>query len=165
MSRLQVAVVGITIALNALDGFDVLSISFASPGIASEWGINQAALGIVLSMELIGMAVGNEMRPGGGAGGAHLLGDHIAVEVAALVAAVLPGPGHADPAPGARPARELAVIGGVLLPETGVEGAARRFLGQEGADLIAQLRGFGRQAQGVEADGGLHGFSPTARPA
>jgi benzoate transport len=59
MSRLQVAVVGITIALNALDGFDVLSISFASPGIAREWGINPAALGIVLSMELIGMALGS----------------------------------------------------------------------------------------------------------
>jgi benzoate transport len=59
MSRLQVAVVGITIALNALDGFDVLSISFASPGIAREWGINPAALGIVLSMELIGMAIGS----------------------------------------------------------------------------------------------------------
>jgi benzoate transport len=59
MSRLQVLVVGITIALNALDGFDVLSISFASPGIAAEWGINQAALGIVLSMELVGMAVGS----------------------------------------------------------------------------------------------------------
>jgi hypothetical protein len=34
MSRLQWAVVALTIALNALDGFDVLSISFASPGIA-----------------------------------------------------------------------------------------------------------------------------------
>jgi benzoate transport len=59
MSRLQIAVVGITIALNALDGFDVLSISFASPGIAREWGMNPAALGIVLSMELIGMALGS----------------------------------------------------------------------------------------------------------
>jgi benzoate transport len=59
MSRLQVAVVGLTIALNALDGFDVLSISFASPGIAREWGMNPAALGIVLSMELIGMALGS----------------------------------------------------------------------------------------------------------
>jgi benzoate transport len=59
MSSLQVAVVGITIALNALDGFDVLSISFASPGIAREWGMNPAALGIVLSMELIGMALGS----------------------------------------------------------------------------------------------------------
>jgi benzoate transport len=59
MSRLQVAVVGITIALNALDGFDVLSISFAAPAIYKEWGIDNAALGIVLSMELIGMALGS----------------------------------------------------------------------------------------------------------
>jgi benzoate transport len=59
MSALQIGVVAITIALNALDGFDVLSISFASPGIAQEWGIDRAALGIVLSMELIGMAIGS----------------------------------------------------------------------------------------------------------
>lgn len=59
MSVLQVVVVTITIALNALDGFDVMSISFASPGIAEEWGIDRAALGIVLSMELIGMAIGS----------------------------------------------------------------------------------------------------------
>jgi benzoate transport len=59
MSALQVTVVGLTILLNALDGFDVLSISFASPGIAREWGINPAELGIVLSMELIGMAIGS----------------------------------------------------------------------------------------------------------
>ena len=64
MSRLQVVAVGITFLLNALDGFDVLSISFASPGIASEWGIDRAALGIVLSMELIGMAVGSVLLGG-----------------------------------------------------------------------------------------------------
>ena len=59
MSRLQLIAVAITIGLNALDGFDVLSISFASPGIATEWGIDRAALGIVLSMELFGMALGS----------------------------------------------------------------------------------------------------------
>jgi len=59
MTAVQVAIVGITIALNALDGFDVLSISFASPGIAAEWQITRAALGFVLSMELIGMAFGS----------------------------------------------------------------------------------------------------------
>lgn len=59
MSALQIGVVALTIALNALDGFDVLSISFASPGIAQEWGIDRAALGIVLSMELVGMAIGS----------------------------------------------------------------------------------------------------------
>lgn len=64
MSRLQLLVVAITIGLNALDGFDVLSISFASPGIAAEWGIDRAALGIVLSMELIGMAFGSILLGG-----------------------------------------------------------------------------------------------------
>jgi benzoate transport len=59
MSFLQILVVAITIALNSLDGFDVLSISFAAPGIAKEWGIDRAALGIVLSMELIGMGFGS----------------------------------------------------------------------------------------------------------
>ena len=64
MTAQQVLVVAITVALNALDGFDVLSISFASPGIAAEWGIDRAALGIVLSMELIGMAVGSAVLGG-----------------------------------------------------------------------------------------------------
>lgn len=59
MQRLQLAVVALCICLNALDGFDVLAISFASPGIASEWGIDRAQLGIVLSMELFGMAAGS----------------------------------------------------------------------------------------------------------
>ena len=59
MSPLQILVVAITIGLNALDGFDVLSISFASPGIAAEWHISRAPLGFVLSMELIGMAFGS----------------------------------------------------------------------------------------------------------
>ncbi|MEN3747446.1 MFS transporter [Sphingomonas sp. HF-S3] len=59
MSRFQWGIVATMIGLNALDGFDVLSISFASPGIAKEWGIDRAALGLVLSMELIGMAIGS----------------------------------------------------------------------------------------------------------
>ncbi len=58
MHRRQIAIVGLATALNALDGFDVLSISFAAPGIAADWSIDRAALGLVLSMELIGMAVG-----------------------------------------------------------------------------------------------------------
>jgi benzoate transport len=57
-------VVAITIGLNALDGFDVLSISFASPGIAREWNIDRGALGFVLSMELIGMGLGSILLGG-----------------------------------------------------------------------------------------------------
>ena len=59
MTVMQVMAVSMCILLTALDGFDVLSISFAAPGIADDWGINRAALGVVLSMELIGMAVGS----------------------------------------------------------------------------------------------------------
>jgi MFS family permease len=59
MNGAQVAVVAVTIALCALDGFDVMSISFAAPGIAQEWRIDRAALSIVLSMELAGMVVGS----------------------------------------------------------------------------------------------------------
>ena len=59
MGPAQWIAVVITFGLNALDGFDVLAISFAGPGIAADWGVNQATLGWVLSMELIGMSVGS----------------------------------------------------------------------------------------------------------
>jgi len=64
MRAAQIAVVAITVALCALDGFDVLAISFAAPGIAREWGIDRAALGIVLSMELVGMVIGSVLVGG-----------------------------------------------------------------------------------------------------
>ena len=55
----MIFVVAITVFLNAMDGFDVLAISFASVGIAEEWGISRTALGFVLSAELVGMAIGS----------------------------------------------------------------------------------------------------------
>ena len=58
MGRQQIAAVALCILLLAVDGYDILSIRFAAPGIANEWGIDRAALGLVLSMELIGMGVG-----------------------------------------------------------------------------------------------------------
>ena len=64
MTTAQVIVVGITVLLNAMDGFDILSIAFASNGIAAEWNVSTQALGIVLSMELIGMAVGSVLLGG-----------------------------------------------------------------------------------------------------
>ncbi len=56
---MQVAVVAITIALNALDGFDVLSISIAAGSIRDELGIGPSLTGLLLSMELVGMALGS----------------------------------------------------------------------------------------------------------
>jgi MFS family permease len=59
MNWRQYVVVALMIALNALDGFDVLSSAFAAPGIAKEWGVPREALGIVLSAELVGMGFGS----------------------------------------------------------------------------------------------------------
>ena len=59
MTAMQVIIIAITVGLNGLDGFDVLSISYASPGIAAAWGIERGALGLVLVAELVGMAIGS----------------------------------------------------------------------------------------------------------
>ena len=64
MGTAQWVAVLVTVGLNALDGFDVLSISFASPGIARDWSIDKATLGWVLSMELLGMAAGSLLLGG-----------------------------------------------------------------------------------------------------
>jgi len=60
MSGLQILVCTVTVFLNALDGFDLLAISFATSGIMSEFKIPPATgLGLVLSMDLMGMAIGS----------------------------------------------------------------------------------------------------------
>ena len=51
MTIAQITVVVITVLLNAMDGFDILSIAFASPGILADWHITRAQLGIVLSVD------------------------------------------------------------------------------------------------------------------
>lgn len=59
MGGFQVMVVLISILLNALDGFDVLAITFAAPGISEDWAISRSALGVVISSGLAGMAAGS----------------------------------------------------------------------------------------------------------
>jgi MFS family permease len=56
---MQLVIVAITIALNALDGFDVLSISLTAATIRDELGISGTLTGLLLAMELIGMAIGS----------------------------------------------------------------------------------------------------------
>lgn len=64
MSVRQWIVVALMIALNALDGFDVLSSAFAAPGISQAWGIPRSALGVMLSAELVGMGFGSVLLGG-----------------------------------------------------------------------------------------------------
>jgi benzoate transport len=60
----QWIVIVLMVLLNALDGFDVLSSAFASPGISKEWGIPRSELGLVLSAELVGMGFGSVLLGG-----------------------------------------------------------------------------------------------------
>ncbi len=59
MGGARIAAVAATVALSALDGYDVLSITFAAPAVALDWGIGKAALGLLLSAGLAGMALGS----------------------------------------------------------------------------------------------------------
>ena len=55
---LQVMVFCVCFLMNALDGMDVLVISYAAPLLAEDWAIQPAALGIVFSAGLLGMTTG-----------------------------------------------------------------------------------------------------------
>jgi len=59
MKSRQWLIVVICLGLMALDGYDVLSISFAAPGMTEEWGLSKAALGVILPLELLGIALGS----------------------------------------------------------------------------------------------------------
>lgn len=59
MGALQILIVILLVLLNALDGFDVLAITFAAPGISEDWEISLSALGVVIAASVIGMAVGS----------------------------------------------------------------------------------------------------------
>src|SRR5258708_5635732 len=56
-------------------------------------------LGGVFQKHRAALPVGHEEAPRRHVGNAHLLGHHIALEKAPLMAAIFPGPGHAEPAP------------------------------------------------------------------
>lgn len=55
---LQIVVVGLCALINALDGMDVMIISFVAPALAKSWGVGNEALGVVFSAGLAGMMVG-----------------------------------------------------------------------------------------------------------
>lgn len=51
--------VAVCFLLNALDGFDVLAITFAAPGIARSWAVGTREIGLVISVGLAGMVIGS----------------------------------------------------------------------------------------------------------
>jgi len=58
MTRFQIGIVALCVAIAGLDGFDVLVVAFTAPAIAREWSLNPAALGGLFSAGLAGMGFG-----------------------------------------------------------------------------------------------------------
>lgn len=59
MSRLQYRVIALCIAINLLDGFDILAMAYTAPAIGAEWQLSPERLGILFSLGLAGMMVGS----------------------------------------------------------------------------------------------------------
>lgn len=59
MSRYQWFIVFIAVLLNALDGFDVLAMSFTANAVTEEFGLSGSQLGVLLSSALFGMTAGS----------------------------------------------------------------------------------------------------------
>jgi benzoate transport len=59
MSPFQVLAIALCVALNMLDGFDVLAMAFTASEVAREWQLSGAGLGMLLSAGLFGMAGGS----------------------------------------------------------------------------------------------------------
>ncbi|HWL55236.1 MAG TPA: MFS transporter [Paracoccus sp. (in: a-proteobacteria)] len=55
---LRVAVIAICFLLNAIDGMDIVIMSYIAPSLKASWELGPEALGIVFSASLAGMAVG-----------------------------------------------------------------------------------------------------------
>src|SRR5258707_15895861 len=72
------------------------------------------------------------------------------------MAAIFLRPGHADPAAFADPLGKAGDVAVAALRAVRIEGAASDLFGEEGADLLAQLFAFGRQADGIETEGCGH---------
>ena len=59
MTPKQLFAVATCIAINSLDGFDVLVIAFAAASIAAEWELSPQSLGLLFSSGLLGMTLGS----------------------------------------------------------------------------------------------------------
>ncbi|PZR07976.1 MAG: 4-hydroxybenzoate transporter, partial [Azospirillum brasilense] len=58
MTRFQIGIVALCVAIAGLDGFDVLVAAFTASAIAKEWALNPATLGVLFGAGLAGMGFG-----------------------------------------------------------------------------------------------------------
>jgi len=62
LAKAQWLVVILGVVINMLDGFDILSMSFATNGIKQDWLLTEQSLGWLLSAGLMGMAIGSTVN-------------------------------------------------------------------------------------------------------
>jgi len=58
MTLPQYGVIALCVLINLIDGYDILALAQAGSALKREWGLSDAALGTLLSMNLVGMALG-----------------------------------------------------------------------------------------------------------
>lgn len=58
MNLKQYGVIGLCVLINMIDGYDILALAQAGSALTRDWQLSPAELGTLLSMNLIGMAVG-----------------------------------------------------------------------------------------------------------
>ena len=58
MSAGQWLAVGVTLLVSATDGYDILAASLAAPSITKVWGLTHERLGLILAVNLVGLALG-----------------------------------------------------------------------------------------------------------
>ena len=63
MSMGQWLAVGITLLISATDGYDILAASLAAPSITKVWGLSHERLGLILAVNLVGLARGRCSSP------------------------------------------------------------------------------------------------------
>ncbi|TDC93485.1 MFS transporter [Saccharopolyspora aridisoli] len=59
MSGYQWLIVALCTFMNCLDGFDVMAVAFTGPSVTEEFGLNGSQFGLLVSVGLIGMALGS----------------------------------------------------------------------------------------------------------
>lgn len=58
MNLQQYGVVGLCVLINLIDGYDILALAQAGSALSREWNLTDTQLGTLLSMNLVGMAIG-----------------------------------------------------------------------------------------------------------
>ncbi len=59
MSGYQWLIVALCTFMNCLDGFDVMAVAFTGPSVTDAFGLSGSEFGLLVSVGLIGMAIGS----------------------------------------------------------------------------------------------------------